>query len=109
MRTAGFVDQILGNKGFKAGEMIEQEDIALLHGVIVNTIVLVQFYIELQQFTCAAESADTEIIDSGIDDRIFRSNGHLLTTCIGLNDGTCLLLALSAGESSVLTCHANSP
>jgi hypothetical protein len=53
----------------------------------------VQLDVELQQFACAAESADAEIIDSGFDDRIYRSNGHLLTTCIGLNDGTYLLLA----------------
>ena len=93
MRTAGFVDQILRNKGFKAGEMIEQEDITLLYGVIFNTIVQVQLDVELQQFTCAAKGLYAEIVDSEIDFRVFRSNGHLLTTCIGLNDGAYMLLA----------------
>ena len=73
--------------------MIEQKDITLLYDTILNTIVLVQLDIEFQQLACAAESADAEAIDSGVDDRIFRNNGHLLITCIGLNDVAHMLLA----------------
>jgi len=41
------VDQVLGNKGFKAGEVVEQEDIALLYRVAFSIGILVQLDIEV--------------------------------------------------------------
>ena len=89
----GFVMSLpLGMFVFLRG-MSNTGNVALWAGIGLGTIVLVQLYVELQKFTCAAESANADIIDSGVDDRIFRSNGHLSTTCIGLNDEIYMLLA----------------
>jgi hypothetical protein len=46
--AAGVVDQVLGYEGFKAGEVIEQEDIAMLYRIAFGIGLLVQLDIELQ-------------------------------------------------------------
>ena len=47
MGAAGFVNQVLRNEGFKAGEVVEQEYVALLHCILVVRRILVQLDVEL--------------------------------------------------------------
>jgi hypothetical protein len=62
-----FVDQVLGNKGFKAREMVEQENIALVYGIVIAIAVLVQLDVEFEQFAGSAKRLNAKVIDPGID------------------------------------------
>ena len=71
------MDQVLGNKGLEAGEVIEQEYVAMLHRFAIDFGILVQLDIKLEQLFGSAEGPDTEIVNPVIDLRIFGGRGHL--------------------------------
>ena len=56
--------------------MIEQKNIAVVHGVLDTRRVLVQFDVQLEQFAGRAKRPDAKIVDPKVDLRIFRIDSH---------------------------------
>ena len=66
------MNQVLWNKGLKSSEMIEQKDITHLYRVIIVFFLLVQFYIQFQEFPGRSKSLHAPVIGCRVDRNVIR-------------------------------------